>query len=608
MKSLFPRFLSLGLALFGGARLLPGDELPKPEPLAATVEYTLPPAAVVPDNSFTALWSGGGKIFVIWRDAKLQPWVAEVPDGGGEGSSVLLDPVGADNPRTTYVATTREPQYCYSLGLDKKGYIHVAGDMHGYPGSNDRFMLGRYKRRNIMYWKSKSPYTVRDGFVFVGGDDLKSMPGSKWTYGSFFADNDGELYFTAHVVAIGGKHIPAEGGIGLYRYDAEKETWSAIGAEPPHLYPDAQYYPVLLWDFPGSPAIAKESHGTIRFDKKNRMHFAAPASTGPEIVGLNALVYGCSDDGGKTWKKANGDAIAGLPLRASGPNAADIVAAYDYHGLLMRVYNTKEFTDKPAKVCLAPEVDLHIYQSAQSAHWTGELVAREQGEITLELTTNGDSFLNLIKLQKGILDFSTSMKNGDAWKMVLDKDQTIGLDIEWHKTKSSGNIALYWTTPGHRKEPVPAKYLLPGLTRFDLFASVCTDKDGNPAIACSPSNSLESGWRYWDAAAKRWSVNSQFPGVSRTFNKIYTGMDGGLTFESNYGLMKYSKQAYQYVVDPTILTRAEKFEGPMKCYKINYTELMSADEATYRKTGVYRAFAFDETLWHVVRIAFPPLQ
>ena len=586
------------------------SDAPK-ETLSATVDYTLTPAASVPDNSFTPLCSGGGKTFIVFRDDKLHPWVTEIPDGG-EASAVLLDPADAGNPRKQYVAQYRDPQHSYSIGIDKKGYLHIAGDMHGYPGSNDRFLPGRYYRKIILYWKSNSPYTVKDGFTFVGNDVDKAIPGKKWSYGGFYSDNNGELYFTAHVVAIGGKQFQnPEEGIGLYHYDADKGAWTALGAEPPHSYPNAEYYPVLFWNFPGGPTIAKENHGTLHFDRKNRMHFTVPAASDASAIGLNSLVYACSEDGGKTWRKADGKPIADLPMRAVGPNQADVAVSFNAYGLLMRSYASKDCTGQPTKVRIAPILDFCGDIKAQSARWTGELVCRDEGATTLEMTTNGDSNLNLIKFQKGIMDFSTSMKVGDSYTVTLEKNQTVGLDIQWRKTAGSGVIALYWTTPGHRKEQVPQQYLIPGHTRFDLFASVFTDKDGTPGIACSPSNSLENGWRYWDKAAKAWGFDYPFPGVSKTFNKAYLGSDNSLLFESNNGIMHYSKAAYQYVQDPVVLTRAEGFDRPMQRYNLApYTVVWGADEQAFRKSNLYRAIAFDEKkqLWCVVRIQLPPLR
>ena len=116
--SLFPT------AAFSESKQPPGPLLPV---LTVKTLFTLPPAADCGDNTYTPLWSDGGKIFVIWRDATMHPMVTEIPEGG-EATSVPLDP----NPK--YLAQYREIHHSYSMGLDRNGFIHITGDMNGYPG------------------------------------------------------------------------------------------------------------------------------------------------------------------------------------------------------------------------------------------------------------------------------------------------------------------------------------------------------------------------------------------------------------------------------------------------------------------------------------------
>ena len=101
-----------------------------------------------------------------------------------------------------YMAQYREFHHSYSLGLDKKGYLHITGDMNGYPGENDKFQPARYRRKIILYWRSKSPYTVKDGFEFVGGDPARAIPGTKWADGAFYADRRWRLYYMSRELQL----------------------------------------------------------------------------------------------------------------------------------------------------------------------------------------------------------------------------------------------------------------------------------------------------------------------------------------------------------------------------------------------------------------------
>ena len=296
-------------AAFSQSKLPSEPRLPT---LAVKDLFTLPPGADCGANTYTPLWSGGGKIFVVWRDSTMHPMVTAISEGG-QAESVPLDP----NPK--YIAQYREMHHSFSLGLDKKGYLHITGDMNGYPGEKDKFQPPRYRNKIILYWRSKSPYSVKDGFEFLGGDPSRAIPGTKWSNGAFYADNNGELYYMSRVLAVGGAHSPPEMGIGLYRYDTTNALWSALGAAPAPAYKDAKdadYHPVLFWGLPSSTETNREARGTIRFDKQNRLHFSAPAAMSAASPGMDSLFYACSDDGGKTWKKAGGAPIASLPLRA----------------------------------------------------------------------------------------------------------------------------------------------------------------------------------------------------------------------------------------------------------------------------------------------------
>ncbi|MDI1351397.1 MAG: hypothetical protein PSV35_01295, partial [bacterium] len=66
----------------------------------------------------------------------------------------------------------------------------------------------------------------------------------------------------------------------------------------------------------------------FKFDKNNYMHFALTANTDTNLSGANRLLYAKSEDGGITWKRANGTTLIGFPLRGidNHPNSLDVVA------------------------------------------------------------------------------------------------------------------------------------------------------------------------------------------------------------------------------------------------------------------------------------------
>lgn len=287
-----------------------------------------------PDPKFSQVCRFKGSTYVVWVDGERHPWVTQITSG--VVSSHLLDS-GAD-----FLA---EPDgHCnFSLGIDKKGFLHVTGDMHNY----DEWQTSagsvpypeRYRGQRILYWQSVLPASVKGGFQFAGGlHATTAIPGRRWITGRFINDAGGELYYYSQCEAYHrAPNDPAampqgQYGIGLFRYNDATRTWNALGGLPDKVLPDgATYWKVLYWENSGyiAPYNWFDNYEcTFQFDSHNRLHFAASVNTDTNIQGNNRLVYAYSDDGGNTWKKASGAPTPGLPLRGAdgAANQADVVA------------------------------------------------------------------------------------------------------------------------------------------------------------------------------------------------------------------------------------------------------------------------------------------
>lgn len=236
------------------------------------------------------------------------------------------------DPRDDYRAFP-DPHNGFSIGVDTRGYLHVTGDMHQFGARHGRNGNYPYPPRyddkhgaTMLYWRSRRPWDIRGGFEFLGGPGSSDIPpGISWTYGRFFNDAKGELYYSSRVRSYISKSPGAPGGrrgslaVGLYRYQADTETWRAIGGSVPHADPAsvANFHPVFFWARSGRPDTghayqAYQAH--FNFDIHNRLHFTACGHIGKsgEVV---RLVYAYSDDQGGTWHKADGTRVPGLPLR-----------------------------------------------------------------------------------------------------------------------------------------------------------------------------------------------------------------------------------------------------------------------------------------------------
>lgn len=292
------------------------------ERIVPIVEWSAQTAKVMyPDQTYSPVSTFESVTYVVYTDPERRPMVARIQ--GNEKSCAHID------PNDDYQARD-DGHHRFSLGIDNDGYIHVMGDMHHHPTSNVDHLPERYKGTAAMYWVSKRPRDITE-FEFMGDKPDRCPPGTSFSYYYFDNDNDGVLYFAARVrsgLNVGGWK-PGLIAYGLYRYDTENRTWKALGAKRP-----GGKYTILAWEDNGSNATAYQSmRGDIRFDKNNRLHFATTINADDSFtpsnhvhMSMTHVLYGYSDDGGETFRRADGTPIDPLPMRVEeGPDQGSIV-------------------------------------------------------------------------------------------------------------------------------------------------------------------------------------------------------------------------------------------------------------------------------------------
>ncbi|MES1947456.1 hypothetical protein C84B14_08907 [Salinisphaera sp. C84B14] len=146
-------------------------------------------------------------------------------DGGWDWHSHLLDNDTANDPYHTAA----------SIGLDRKGFVHVAYDMHNLPWqysvssepeSIDDFVFRGQRVSQKARWGSQNR---RVEFPTPG---TAAIPGTQITYPSFFNDRNGQLYVTyRYAVRPARTWSQRLFSGGLARYDEASQSWLPIGGE-----------------------------------------------------------------------------------------------------------------------------------------------------------------------------------------------------------------------------------------------------------------------------------------------------------------------------------------------------------------------------------------
>lgn len=263
-------------------------------------------ARLTPTNINTALSTFNGSTYFVWVNAQRRPMITKIT---GENSTTY--PLDADS---NYQAQA-DGHHTFSLGIDKNGFIHVAGDMHNYAPPRSGY-LSRFDNATSMYWVSNSAEDI-SAFSFTGDHSTKNLPLGGYSYCQFYNDYDMELYLLCRV-SIKSGFFPGIRGLGLAHYDTDTQQWQARGNYPN--YPNAEVK-TILWEDNGSYSAAFPTpayqgfQSTLIFDDNNRLHLGSTINNDNSSLGATHVVYAYSDDGGLTFHRADDSAIGDLPMR-----------------------------------------------------------------------------------------------------------------------------------------------------------------------------------------------------------------------------------------------------------------------------------------------------
>lgn len=183
----------------------------------------------------------------------------------------------------------RDNHYYCSMGIDRKGYIHVAYGMHVTP---------------LRYMISNAPYTIT-GFH---SSKMTGLYEDKVSYPTFFNKKDGALMFIYRNTVFTSSNKDF-GIISLNVYSENDATWGKVR---PKIIDGASY---TVNPYLNHIAIDKKT-GTI--------HISGTFRT--LTKGNQYIFYAKSDDGGRSWKKSDNTTYT-LPINYdTSEKIADITA------------------------------------------------------------------------------------------------------------------------------------------------------------------------------------------------------------------------------------------------------------------------------------------
>jgi len=229
------------------------------------------------------------------------------------------------------------------------------------PGAWESLGLSRTRgdenHPTTLYWISKRPEDITE-FEFVGRKGHpRDIPVPFMNYMNFVQDRNEELY-------LYGRNDSGIQNWALYRYDAENRRWLDLGGERSdvftsarkanpdwvrsversHMYcyrgriPDGRSalrheheYPSLSWTWqPHFYNFIRSTRG-VQFDPENRMCVQIPTfGYDAQRRARAAELFAYSDDGGKTFHRADGSSVK-LPLTSNPApeHNADILKGYN---------------------------------------------------------------------------------------------------------------------------------------------------------------------------------------------------------------------------------------------------------------------------------------
>ncbi len=189
-----------------------------------------------------------------------------------------------------------------SIAIDPYGFIHIVYNMHSSPW---QYSISK-NPEDISSWVFKGqPLNGIHSQIqstIVTGKGTASIPGNRISYPYLATDNNGDIYIAYREALKNARKVKygdRQWSLGISKYNVINKTWHRIGGNNIRVpfASEAGYRPQVAY---------------LSFDRNNRMHVSWNWYVEYDLDGSNkknVISYAYSDDGGRNFKKTNGDKL-----------------------------------------------------------------------------------------------------------------------------------------------------------------------------------------------------------------------------------------------------------------------------------------------------------
>lgn len=343
---------------------------------------------------------------------------------------------------TDFKGNVEDAHNVICVGLDGRGYLHMAWDHH-----NSR----------LNYARSTTPYSTELEVVeMVGENELKV------TYPEFYRFSNGDLLFAYRDGSSG------DGNLILNYYDAKDQIWSRIN----DVIIDGQYERNAYWQ--------------IAIDATDAIHISWVWRETGDVATNHDLCYAVSKDYGETWERSNGRAYE-LPIDIN--NAEVIMPIPQQSNLINQTSMTTDLDGNPYIATYwrgkeAENVQIYMVYADESGQWRKSQVTRRLTDF--ELSGGGTKKIPISRPKIYVLDDVEGKQAGVIYrdaergnKVTLATADLLEEPFQWSISDLTEYSVGDW-------EPSYDSYLLREKRWLHLFVQKVGQGDGETMMDMTP--------------------------------------------------------------------------------------------------------------------------